>query len=289
MSKLTNSDHKDTAQVNQDHPKSRSIDKRSEAPWVMIPARVGSHRLPGKPLLDLCGRPLIARVVEAVSASIDPARIAVVSDDITVLEASMLADPPPGQTLIVDGPCHSGSERVRRAYQDSPQFETHRHNGEAWLLNVQGDEPLLPESSLTALIRALSYFERHGIYIATLAAPLPCEADTVLHDRAAVKACLSLAQSDDEHLREALYFSRAPIGGHLHIGVYAFHSSILDLIAAPRTPLATQEDLEQLTWMERGARIGVVCLDAPHPPGVDTPQDLERARRLYAEHYSDQE
>ena len=291
MSKRINPDHslklKDTAQVNQDHLKIISIDKRSDTPWVIIPARLGARRLPEKPLLDLCGRPLIARVVESVSASIDSSRIVVVSDEESVLEASTLAKPPPGQTLIIDAPCHSGSERVRRAYQEHPHFASHRQHGEAWLLNVQGDEPLLPEASLTALIEALPYFEHSGIHIATLAAPLPENPEEVLHNRAAVKACLSRAQSDAEHLREALYFSRAPIGGHLHIGVYAFHSSILDLIATPRTPLAIQEDLEQLTWMECGARIGVVCLDAPHPSGVDTIQDLERARSLYEQRRSD--
>ena len=313
MPELVNFDHslkpKGTALVNEDHSKSLMMSQRNISPWVFIPARLGSRRLPRKPLLDLSGRPLIARVVEAVSAVVDPERIVVVSDTSDVLKASQLADPQPGQTLIISDSCHSGSDRVRRAYLAHTTFALDAPAQGEWLINVQGDEPLLPPDSLRALINALPEFERQGIKIATLAAPLPSPSHDILHDRAAVKACLSLplsmtsmnivdqvqaqrnivaqtkAQSNiiraTEHIREALYFTRAPTGGHLHIGVYAYHSSILPLLATQRTPLSAQEDLEQLTWMEHGARIGVVCLTEPHPPGVDTPEDLLCVRRLY--------
>ena len=160
----------------------------------------------------------------------------------------------------------------------------------AWLINVQGDEPLLPAESLTRLIGSLAWFEARGVSIVTLAAPLASgatqgatsKATELRGDRGCVKACLRAPEdSTRPALREALYFTRAPTGEHLHIGVYAIHQSALSLICEPRGPLSRLEDLEQLAWMERGARVGVVCLDAPHPPGIDTPADLARTRALY--------
>ena len=93
--------------------------------------------------------------------------------------------------------------------------------------------------------------------------------------------CLTQKSYGAPEWREALYFTREAIGTHQHIGVYALHTSMLPHLCAPRTPLALQEDLEQLTWLERGARIGVVCLAESHPPGIDTPQELAQARALF--------
>ena len=285
MSKLVNSHHgiraKVTDQGNQNYPKNQQPTEQFIPPWVLIPARLDSRRLPRKPLLDLGGQPMIARVVEAVSSVVSHERIVVVSDAHEILDASRLAQPAPGKTILIPEACHSGSDRVRRAYLQNLQCTSHAQTRDEWIINVQGDEPLLPASSLSQLISSLPIFERQGIKIVTLAAPLPEFPQDILNDSAAVKACLTLAQSDQPHLREALYFSRKPIGGHLHIGVYAFHSSTLPLLARPRTPLSLQEDLEQLTWMECGARVGVVCLNHIHPPGVDTPGDLERTRQFY--------
>ena len=292
MSKLVNSHHgiraKVTDQGNQDCTKNQQPTEQCITPWVIIPARLNSRRLPRKPLLDLGGRPMIARVVEAVSTAVHHERIVVVSDAHEVLDASRHAHPAPGKTILIPEVCHSGSDRVRHAYLQKLQCTSHTPAQDEWIINVQGDEPLLPATSLSQLISSLPIFERQGVKIVTLAAPLPECPQNILKDSAAVKACLSLAQSDQPHLREALYFSRKPIGNHLHLGVYAFHSSALPLIAKPRTPLSLQEDLEQLTWMEYGARVGVVCLDAIHPPGVDTPGDLERTRQLYLSQTSSQ-
>ena len=288
-----------------------------DAPLVFIPARLESRRLPRKPLIEIDGQPMIARVVEAVGRAITPQRIVVVSDTSEVLSASLLAQPQPGHTVLINHPCQSGSERVSRAYQD--RFASHAPARGEWIINVQGDEPLLPAASLQSLIKSLPLFEERGVSIVTLAAPLesadapslaeiPYDAQRgvhdLMHDRAVVKACLTLGLSGstdaltgldgavsrshqgEPQLREALYFTRSPIGQHLHVGVYAFHTSALPLLSVPRGPLSLAEDLEQLTWMERGARIGVVCLAAPHPPGVDTPQDLERTRLVYKSLYA---
>ena len=261
------------------------------APWVFVPARLESTRLPRKPLLDLEGAPLIARVVEAVTRAVPAPRVVVVSDAQEVLEASMLAEPRPGHALLITEPCASGSERVALAYHalcDRGVIVDVTES--AWLINVQGDEPLLPAESLTRLIGSLAWFEARGVSIVTLAAPLMSDAQhDVQHemarlraDRGCVKACLRAPEdSTRPELREALYFTRSPTGEHLHIGVYAIHQSALSLVREPRGPLSRLEDLEQLAWMERGARVGVVCLDAPHPPGVDTPADLARTRAFY--------
>ena len=264
----------------------------AHTPWVFIPARLGSSRLPHKPLLDLAGRPLIARVTEAVTRVVSPERVVVVSDSQRVLDASQTARVNLTHTALINTPCVSGSERVARAHQEltasgviSSDITEKRGDLNAWVINVQGDEPLIPSDSLTRLIGALAWFERRGVEIVTLATPLSTQTRSVAEVRAdhdAVKACLT--QSPDPtrpELREALYFTRAASGDHLHIGVYALHTRALPLVYEPRGSLAQLEDLEQLAWMERGARIGVVCLDGPHPSGVDTLMDLERTRAAY--------
>ena len=83
--------------------------------------------------------------------------------------------------------------------------------------------------------------------------------------------------------QKALYFTRQATGTHQHIGVYAFHRNSLHLLDQKRGPLARSEDLEQLTWLELGAQIGVVCLKHKHLPGIDTAQDLERAQSIFKE------
>ena len=261
-------------------------------PLVFIPARLHSTRLKNKALVDLHGAPMIARVVENLSRLMPANKLVVTSDSEDVLTAAQSLSPQPIHQCLITDPCHSGSQRVLRAFERYPtQPES------PWIINVQGDEPLLPLSSLEALIEALIHFERKGIYIATLASPLPLEPSdrqATLDQQSLVKVCLGdfkgelgVSPHHPQTLswRRALYFTRCPTGTHQHLGVYAFHQSILPLIDQERGLLAKLEDLEQITWLERGADIGVVCLIEPHPPGVDTPQDLERARAYY--HHKD--
>jgi CMP-2-keto-3-deoxyoctulosonic acid synthetase len=83
--------------------------------------------------------------------------------------------------------------------------------------------------------------------------------------------------------QKALYFTRQATGTHQHIGVYAFHRTAMHLLDLQRTALAKAEDLEQLTWLEHGHEIGVVCLKSGHLPGIDTAEDLKKARQLFQE------
>lgn len=231
---------------------------------AIIPARKNSTRLPHKALADLGGEPLIWRVVEAARRCPDLQEIWVATDDAEIAEAVRRRG---GQALRVDAPCDSGTVRVALAVE---ALGAHLAP-DAIVLNVQGDEPFTRAETLSALVGAI----QGGAPIATAAAPLPADA---LADRHAVKVVR------DMHDR-ALYFSRAPIPGDLHLGLYAFRRAVLQEIAPqPRAPLAQQEDLEQLSWLVRGWPIRVVAAP-PCEPGVDTPADLERARRHWAAHH----
>ncbi len=227
---------------------------------AIIPARAGSARLPLKPLADLAGRPLIARVYQRVAALTDLFdAVYVTTDDPRIEAASRAAGAP---VLRVDAPCASGTERVARAAAALPAPP-------AVVVNVQGDEPFVAAEPLRALVAAV----RGGAAIATAAAPCPPAARA---DRHAVKVVC-------DGQGRALYFSRAPIPGDLHLGLYAFSAAALAAVAAlPRGPLAVAEDLEQLAWLEAGWPIQV-CPAAAPTLSIDTPADLALAHRLLAE------
>lgn len=225
---------------------------------AVIPARIGSTRLPHKPLTDLCGEPLIWRVFDRVRGCAAFDAVYVATDDARVEDAVVSRG---GEVIRVDTPCQSGTERVARAAQ---QLEA------AYIVNVQGDEPFIDPTILSTLVERL----RSGATIATLAAPLP---DGGLTDRSTVKVVRDAAG-------RALYFSRAPIPGDQHVGVYGFRADALQAVAfLDRSAAARAEDLEQLTWLHHGWTIAV-C-DAPEPAvSIDTPADLDRAvARLTAE------
>lgn len=223
---------------------------------AVIPARAGSRRLPRKPLADLGGAPLVWHVYRRVAASAVVDEAVVATDD---PEIAAHVEGRGGRALVVDAPCDSGTQRVARAAERLDA---------AFVLNVQGDEPFVGDDLLAPLVDRL----RAGAPIATLAAPLePARRD----DPAAVK----VVRDATGH---ALYFSRAPIPGDLHLGLYGFERAALAAVAAlPRGRLARVEDLEQLTWLEEGWRIAVA--DAPRATlSIDTPDDLAAARALLA-------
>ena len=282
--------------------------ERPSLPWIFIPARLASTRLPQKALIDLHGYPMIYRVVQNLNHLIDLNQVVVVSDDQRVLVASQYGNVDSDtallngednydsrvRTLLISDVCHSGSERVFKAFQHYQKIQPGLIQSE-WIINVQGDEPLLPLESLVALIEALPYFQQIGIYIATLACPLPTDEKQkreTLKTTSTVKvACATLEgkMSFSPHhphcisWQKALYFTRQATGTKQHIGVYAFHRDHLNILATSRSELSTLENLEQLAWLEMGYEIGVVTVKEPHPPGVDTLADLELTRKRFEE------
>lgn len=246
---------------------------------VAIPARYAASRLPGKPLRLLGGEPLVLHVARrALEAGAREAWVA--TDDARIADA--LAGS--GVRIAMTSPDHaSGTDRLAECAAIAGWSD------DTVVVNLQGDEPFAPAEGIRAVAETLV---DSGAPMSTLAAPID-DVDT-LFDPNAVK--LVRAGNGD-----ALYFSRAPIpwprdafaldrgampaGGHWlrHIGIYGYRAGFLPRFAAmPAATLERIESLEQLRVLEAGHRIAVRISPAPFPPGVDTPEDLERAERHLA-------
>ena len=240
-------------------------------PIVVIPARMASTRLPGKPLADINGLPMIVQVWRrAVEADIGPVVVAAAEPEIAQAVESA------GGTAVLTRPDHpSGSDRIFEAVNLIDPDHTHDA-----VVNVQGDlptiEPLLVRTAFATLADP-------AVDFATLAAVIT-RAEEVDNPNV-VKAVVEL----DAVLNRgrALYFTRAtaPTGdGPLlhHIGLYAYRRAALErFVALPPSVLEQRERLEQLRALAHGMRIDVAVVDAV-PLGVDTPEDLDRARTLLA-------
>ena len=238
-------------------------------PLVVIPARLAATRLPGKPLADIHGEPMIVHVWRrAMAAGIGPVLVAAQEPEIArAIEAAG------GVARLTRADHASGSDRVFEAVQAvDPQG---RHDV---VVNLQGDLPTLDPALVAQVLAPLA---DPAVDIATLAAEIrePAEMD----DPGVVKAVAALAA--DRRIARALYFTRArcPAGeGPLfhHIGIYAYRRAALArFVALPPSPLERREKLEQLRALEAGMRIEVALVDTV-PLGVDTPADLARARAL---------
>jgi 3-deoxy-manno-octulosonate cytidylyltransferase (CMP-KDO synthetase) len=233
---------------------------------VIIPARYGAQRFPGKPLADLAGRPLVAHVVERARRARGVDEVAVATDDQRIARAAEAA----GARAVLTGPAETGTDRVAQAARAlSPR--------PGIVVNLQGDEPLIEPEAVERLVAVM---QQGGVGMATLARPL--EAEELFRPQV-VKVVTDLAG-------DALYFSRAPIphrraGGasplaRAHVGVYAFTAEFLERFASlPPGRLEREEALEQLRALESGIKIRVID-GAYRGFGVDTPEDLERARAL---------
>jgi len=240
-------------------------------PIVVIPSRLASTRLPDKPLADIHGRPMIVHVLErAREADIGP--VAVACADRAVAEAVAAVG---GTAVLTDPSLPSGSDRVHAALAALDPQGAHDV-----VVNLQGDLPTIPPGQLRAVITPLA---DPAVDIATLVAPIEDAAEAAL--ASVVKAACAFDRG--RAVSPALYFSRAPIPAgegtrwH-HIGVYAYRREALArFVSLPESPLERREKLEQLRALEAGMRIA--CARVDHAPfGVDTPEDLERARRLLA-------
>jgi len=237
-------------------------------PLVIIPARMASTRLPGKPLAMIAGVPMIVQVMRrAMEAAIG--RVIVATDTNEIAEAVTNAG---GEAVMTRADHPSGSDRI---------FEALNHadpNGKAGIIvNVQGDLPTIAPDTIRA---ALTPLDDPAVDIATLATQI-----TDPHERENPNVVKVVGTPLTASRLRALYFTRAtaPYGeGPLyhHIGLYAYRRAALArFVALPPSPLEMREKLEQLRALEAGMRIDVALVGGV-PLGVDTPEDLEKARRI---------
>ncbi len=244
---------------------------------IVVPARLASTRLPNKPLADIGGQSMIVRVLER-AAKIDCESVIAAVDADAVFDVVTNA----GYEALMTDPNHaSGSDRVKEVAV-----------ARGWLdddivVNVQGDEPLFPPKLVTRLIEDMG----HGHDLATVAEQITLIED--FHNPNIVKVVT-------ESSGNAMYFSRAAIPfnrdstdvsaslehARRHIGIYAFRVSALkqftDIVDSH---LEQTEKLEQLRWLEAGHSIHVIDAEEPVPGGVDTQEDLERVRAIWADQH----
>jgi len=245
---------------------------------VAIPARYAASRLPGKPLRLIGGDPLVLHVARRALAA-GAGAVWVATDDDRIVQALHGT----GVQVAMTDPAHaSGSDRLAECADIAGWPD------DTLVVNLQGDEPFAPAAGIRAVAQALA---DSGAEMATLAVPIE-DAQTVF-DPNAVKLVRNAAG-------DALYFSRAAIPWHRdgfaasrdalpagqwlrHIGIYAYRAGFLRRYTRlPPGVLEQAESLEQLRVLEAGHRIAVALTPEPFPPGVDTPEDLQRAERLWA-------
>jgi 3-deoxy-manno-octulosonate cytidylyltransferase (CMP-KDO synthetase) len=237
---------------------------------ILIPARMAATRLPGKPLLDIAGEPMIVHVLRrAQSAHLGP--VVVATDSEAVADCVQKAG---GRAIMTRADHTSGSDRIFEALEVADPTQRAKI-----VINLQGDLPTITPGDMKA---ALGPLADPAVDIATLAAEIKKPAERTNPN--VVKVVGSPVASG--RLR-ALYFTRAtaPAGDgplYHHIGVYAYRRAALArFVRLPPSPLERREKLEQLRALEAGMRIDVALVDTV-PLGVDTPEDLEIARTLLA-------
>jgi 3-deoxy-manno-octulosonate cytidylyltransferase (CMP-KDO synthetase) len=238
-------------------------------PVVVIPARMHATRLPGKPLADIEGEPMIVHVWRrAMKAGIGPVVVACAEQEVA---DAVLAHG--GTAVLTDPDLPSGSDRVWQALE---KVDPERLFGA--VVNVQGDLPTLDPDIVRAVFQPL---ENPQVDLATLVAAISHEPERTNPN--VVKAVVGFA--GDARLGRALYFTRATApwgdGPHYHhIGLYAYRREALQrFVKLPQGVLEQREKLEQLRALENGMRIDCALVDTV-PLGVDTPADLDRAREL---------
>ena len=248
---------------------------------VVIPARYASTRLPGKPLLDIGGKAMVVRVAERALAS-SAANVVVATDDARVLDILAATH----ATAVMTRDDHpTGSDRVMEVVEQQGWAD------DDVVVNVQGDEPLIPPTVIDQVAALLS---DGTCGVATLSEPITRTED--VFDPNIVKVVAN-------RLGRALYFSRAPmpwwrdgfrprdaadiagvgVGWKRHIGIYAYRVAALrEFVHWPPSPLEETEALEQLRLLDHGRDIAVADAAEPVPGGVDTPADADRVRAVVA-------
>jgi 3-deoxy-manno-octulosonate cytidylyltransferase (CMP-KDO synthetase) len=240
---------------------------------AIIPARYGSTRLPGKPLLEIGGKPMIQHVVERAGQAMLVERVLVATDDQRIVDAVHGFG---GEAVMTSPDCRSGTDRIAEVVRSL--------SGVDIVVNVQGDEPLIPPTMIDAAVKPL--WEDPLILVGTLVRRIARSEE--LNDPAVPKVAL------DRNGR-CLFFTRSPIPHgrdipqeawldhytyYRHIGIYVFRRSFLLRYALlEQTPLERAEQLEQLRILEHGYSIHAAVTEE-ESMAVDTPADLERVRRI---------
>ncbi len=247
---------------------------------AIIPARLASTRLPRKPLADIAGLPMVVRVAQRAAAS-GAARVVVAADDESIVAACRAH----GLEALLTSPAHpTGTDRLSEAVTLLGLSD------ETLVVNVQGDEPLIPPEVIAAVARELQAHAECAIATAAHA----------LHDAA---ECFNpnVVKVVTDRQNRALYFSRAAIPWSRdgfaatrdslpsstlwlrHVGLYAYRCGFLRRFPTlARAPIEEQESLGQLRALWHGERIAVLRLEQALPPGVDTAEDLQRVHALLA-------
>jgi 3-deoxy-manno-octulosonate cytidylyltransferase (CMP-KDO synthetase) len=245
---------------------------------VIVPARLASTRLPRKPLADIGGVPMVVRVARAAAAS-GAERVTVAADSAEIVDACSAHGV---EALLTRADHASGTDRLAEAVELLGLAD------DALVVNVQGDEPLMPAAVVRRVAEALA--QRSDCAVATACHPL--------HDAAEFFSPNVVKVVMDANGR-ALYFSRAPIPwsrdafaadrdrlppglpARRHVGLYAYRAGFLRRFPhLPPAPLEQHESLEQLRALAHGFGIAVIELPEALPPGVDTLEDLERVRAM---------
>ncbi|PHS79203.1 MAG: 3-deoxy-manno-octulosonate cytidylyltransferase [Rhodospirillaceae bacterium] len=239
------------------------------ATLVIIPARMASQRLPGKPLADICGLPMIVQVLKrAMEADVGPVVVACAEPEI---KAAVEAHG--GQAVLTDPNHPSGSDRIFEALEIVDPQQKYDV-----VVNLQGDLPTINAAVVHAVLKPM---KTKAVDIATLVAEITDEDEKTNPN--VVKAVVGFAPGQDT--ARALYFTRATAPANAgplyhHIGIYAYRREALKhFVSLNPSVLEQREKLEQLRALENGMRIDVTCVDTV-PFGVDTPADLERARAI---------
>jgi 3-deoxy-manno-octulosonate cytidylyltransferase (CMP-KDO synthetase) len=237
---------------------------------VLIPARMAATRLPGKPLLDIAGLPMIVHVLRRAEEA-DIGRVAVATDTPEIADAVRAAG---GEAVMTRASHASGSDRIHEAMlalDPARKAEV--------VINLQGDFPTIVPDTIRA---ALPPLDDPAVDIATLASQIHTE-----EEDQAPSVVKAVGSPIGPNRLRALYFTRAtaPYGEgprYHHIGLYAYRRAALErFVTLPPSPLEQQEKLEQLRALEAGMRIDITLVDSV-PRGVDTPADLETARQILA-------
>lgn len=245
---------------------------------VVIPARYASTRLPGKPLLDIAGKPMVQHVWERACQS-RAEQVIVATDDARIADVVRQFG---GEVVMTRADHPSGTDRLQEVVQQLALKPG------AAVVNVQGDEPLIPPAAINQVAAILLRNDRADM--STLCEPIHDEA--VFRDPNVVKVVCN-------ERGEALYFSRAPIAwprdgrlttdgaalpwGYRHIGIYSYRASFLHrYVSWPPCVLEQTEKLEQLRALYNGCCIQVAEAQDQIPGGVDTPHDLDLVRQLLA-------